>query len=69
MCLDMRFKPEVEKLMKDVAGIKARGDKARALALKKLYVDVDGDKKKLLDTIAARWLRAPKASFVYAVDL
>jgi hypothetical protein len=32
-------------------------------------VDDKADKKKLLDVVTERWLRAPKASFVYAVDL
>ena len=64
-----KFKPEVEKLMKDVAGIKARGDKERAQQLKKQFVDVEGEKKKLMAIMTERWLRAPKASFVYAIDL
>ena len=33
------------------------------------YVDVTGDKKKILDTITERLNRAPKPSFVYAVKL
>jgi hypothetical protein len=71
-CMDLhldKFPAEVKKLMTDVAGIKARGDKKRALELKKRYVDVDGERKALLDTIRERWLRAPKASFVYAIDM
>jgi hypothetical protein len=64
-----KMQAPIVELMKEVAGIKSRGDKARAEALKKAYVDVDGDKKLLLDTIRERWLRAPKASFVYGVDL
>ena len=69
-CLELKldkFPAVVETLMKDVAGIKARGDKRGAEKLKKAYVDVDGERKKLMDTITERWLRAPKASFVYAV--
>jgi hypothetical protein len=71
-CMELhldKFPVEVKKLMTDVAGIKARGDKKRALELKKRYVDVDGERKALLDTIRERWLRAPKASFVYAIDM
>ena len=54
-------------LMTDVARIKGRGDKARADALIKSYVDVTGDKKKVHDVITERMNRAAKASFVYAV--
>ncbi|MEQ9318573.1 MAG: hypothetical protein RIF41_05415, partial [Polyangiaceae bacterium] len=69
-CIELhleKFPKEVEGLMKDVAGIKARGDVPRAKRLMKSYVDVEGEKKKLLDTIQERWLRAPKATFVYSV--
>jgi hypothetical protein len=59
----------IETLMKDVAQIKAKGDKARAEVLLKEYVDVTGDRKKLHDVIAERLNRAPKASFVYAFKL
>jgi hypothetical protein len=59
----------IEALMKDVAQIKARGDKARAETLLKEYVDVSGDRKKLHDVISERLNRAPKASFVYAFKL
>jgi hypothetical protein len=71
-CLELKLDklpPVVEALMKEVGGIKARGDKRAADKLKKAYVDVAGDRKKLLDTITERWLRAPKASFVYSVKL
>lgn len=56
-------------LMKRVAGIKARGDKADALALRKEFVDDDGAWKTLRGKITERWLRSPKATFVYSVDL
>jgi hypothetical protein len=62
------FPAAVEALMKDVGGIKARGDKARAEVLVKTYVDDKGARKALLETITDRWLRAPKASFVYSID-
>lgn len=71
-CMTMhlaKFPPAVEALMREVAGIKGSGDKKRAEQLKAELVDVDGDKKKLLDVIRERWLRAPKASFVYAIEM
>ncbi len=54
-------------MMKLVAGIKARGDKAAALALIAKYVD----SKAIVphDMLAERYLRFPRASYVYAVDL
>ena len=57
----------VDELMKVTAGIKARGDVAAAKALIARYVD--SDKVVPHKTIAERFLRFPKASFVYAVDL
>lgn len=57
-------------LMGNVAQIKAQGDKARAEALITPYVaDDSGEFAKLRATIAERWLRVPKAAFVYAVRL
>ncbi len=53
-------------LMKDVAGIKARGDKAAAEALIKKYVDGTVVPH---DTIKERYLRYPKANFVYSVAM
>jgi hypothetical protein len=64
-----KFPSAVEGLMKEVASIKASGDKERAVKLVKDFVDVSDDKKRLLDTIRTRWLRAPKASFVYAIEM
>ena len=55
-----------DELMRVTAGIKARGDLALA---KKLLADyVDGPKLPHA-IIAERWLRQPRGSFVYAVDL
>ena len=62
-----KMTPAIAALMTDVARIKGRGDKARADALIKSYVDVTGDKKKVHEVITERMNRAPKASFVYAV--
>ncbi len=61
------FKPAVDKLASVAFGIKARGERGAAEKLQSKYVDADGDWKKLRETIATRWLRAPKASFVYAI--
>ncbi|HUJ56954.1 MAG TPA: hypothetical protein VLX92_00520 [Kofleriaceae bacterium] len=52
-------------MMKTVAGIKARGDTAAAAALFAKYVDSDAVVPHR--PIAERFLRFPKASFVYAV--
>lgn len=62
------FAKAAAKLMKVVAQIKARGDVAGAKALRADFVDAESRKARL-STIRERWLRAPKASFVYAVDL
>jgi len=70
-CLEIhteKFAPLTKKLMEISAGIKSRGDVEGAKKLKASYVDVDGDKKKLLETIRERWLRAPKATFVYSIE-
>lgn len=55
------------KLMKIVAGIKGRGDKKLAETLIRDYVDATGEPKTHHERIRKRVLRAPKASFVYAV--
>ena len=60
-------------LMRDVAQVKGKGDKARAEALIKEFVDMTddkkGDKKKVHEVITERMTRAPKASFVYSIKL
>lgn len=61
--------PSIEKLMRRVAGIKARGDKPDAEALRKTHVEDPGTWQQLRETIRLRWLRVPKASYVYAVWL
>jgi hypothetical protein len=55
----------IDKLMKIVGDIKAKGDKAAAEELAKKYVDGDVVPMKL---IAERLLRYPKVNFVYAVE-
>ena len=62
------FPAAVSELMGTVAGIKARGDVKGALQLKADFVDAEA-RQPLLTTIQERWLRAPKASFVYSVEL
>ena len=58
----------VEKLEKTALQIKAKGDKKAAAALIKKYVDDKGDWSALRETIAERWLRAEKGTFVYAIQ-
>jgi len=56
----------VDDMLKAVAGIKARGDKAGAEALVAKYVD---DSKVVPhETISERFLKFPKASFVYSLQ-
>ncbi len=59
--------PVVQTLMTLVAGIKARGDKALAEALRDEFVEAPGQWAELRLTIRERWLRAPRASYVYAI--
>jgi hypothetical protein len=59
--------PVAKEMMKDVAGIKARGDKAAAEALIAKYVDAETVVPHKL--ISERFLRHPKPSFVYSVAL
>jgi len=56
----------IDELMGQVAGIKARGDKAAAEALAAKYVDGSVVPVAL---IGARLLRYPKVNFVYSLDL
>lgn len=56
----------VEALATRIVKVKAKGDKKDALAMKAAYVDAKDDWSDLRGVIAERWLRAPKASFVYA---
>ncbi|CAN5773763.1 hypothetical protein BH11MYX3_BH11MYX3_01410 [soil metagenome] len=58
--------PAVNEMMKVVAGIKARGDRKAAEALIKRYVDGKVVPHK---TVQERFLRFPKASFVFNVTL
>lgn len=71
-CLSLsldEFPKVVEALMEEVLIIKARGDKPRAEKLKAEHVDAAGPGKELLEVIRERWLRAPKATFVYSIEM
>lgn len=70
-CMDIdaaKFRAAVPKLAKITVGLKARGDKKVAEKLVKDYIESQAakDQQKI---IAERWLRAPKASFIYSVKL
>ena len=56
----------VDGLAKRVFQIKARGDRKGAEALIAKHVDAKDEWAALREVITERWLRAPKASFVYA---
>jgi hypothetical protein len=64
-----KFPAAVKKLAVATVGVKARGDKKLAAALREEFIDKDGAPKQLLGVITERWLRAPKASFVYSIEL
>jgi len=64
-----KLPPATEALATTVLAIKGRNDKAGALALKARFVDDAGPWSALRATIQERWLRAPKASFVYAIRM
>ncbi|MBK9260834.1 MAG: hypothetical protein IPM54_13570 [Polyangiaceae bacterium] len=61
------FPAASKKLLTTVARIKASGDKPAAEALVALYVDAGSPYAGMKNTITERWLREPKASFVYSV--
>jgi len=64
-----KFKPAIEELEKVVLVIKAKGDKDAAVKLRTEHVDADGEWKRLRETVRERWLRVPKTSFVYAIEM
>jgi len=61
------FPAASKKLMGIVAKIKGSGDKPGAEALVAKYVDAPGAYADLKQTITDRWLRQPKASFLYSI--
>jgi len=69
-CLEIDFKKmpaAIQALETKVLQIKATGDKAGAEKLKALFVDAKDDFAKVKDAVTERWLRAPKATFVYSL--
>ncbi len=71
-CFEMSidaWKPAVDGLAHRVLQTKARADKAEAEKMKAEFVDARDDWEKLRATITERWLRAPKATFVYSLKL
>ena len=69
-CIEIDFKAlpvAVKSFETAVLQIKASGDKARAEQLKAKFVDAKDDFAQVKATITERWLRAPKASFVYSI--
>ncbi len=70
-CFDVdlvKWGPAVKDLAKIVFGVKGRGDKALAEKTRDEWVSDGTTWATLRGTIKERWLRAPKASFVYAID-
>jgi hypothetical protein len=71
-CVEINFEAlpaAIESLETTVLQIKASGDKKRAEELKAQFVDADDEFARIKSTLTERWLRAPKASFVYSVRL
>jgi len=69
-CIEIHFdkwNTGVTDLARQVLQIKSKGDRAGAELLKKKWVDDDGAFKQFRETVAQRWLRTPKSTFVYAL--
>ena len=69
-CIEIDFEAlpaAVKSFETAVLEIKASGDKARAEQLKAQFVDAKDDFASVKAAITERWLRAPKASFVYSI--
>jgi hypothetical protein len=69
-CLEIDFKKmpaAIEALETAVLRIKARADKAAAEKLKADFVDGKNDFAAIKDIVTDRWLRAPKATYVYSL--
>jgi hypothetical protein len=69
-CLEIDFERlphAVQALEATVLQIKARGDKTGAERLKAKFVDAKDDYATTKATIAERWQRAPRATFVYSL--
>jgi hypothetical protein len=71
-CLEINYEQlpkAIEAFETRVLRIKGSGDKKDAEALKAEFVDAKDDFANLKSTIQERWLRSPKASFVYSVRM
>jgi hypothetical protein len=69
-CFELDFdkwKPTVDALARRVLMAKSRGDRKDAEKMKADFVDAKDDWASMRDVITERWLRAPKATFVYSV--
>jgi hypothetical protein len=69
-CLEIDYQkmPEaIRALETKVLQIKATGDKAGAEKMRTAFVDAKDDFAKIKDAVTERWLRAPKATFVYSL--
>ena len=69
-CIEVNFEklsPAIETFETTVLKIKGSGDKKTAEELKAQYVDAKDEYAQIRQTIAERWLRTPKASFVYSI--
>ena len=69
-CFDVdnaAWKPAVDEMATIVLGIKGRGDKALAESTRDTWISEGTPWAALRGVIQERWLRAPKASFVYAI--
>lgn len=62
-----KLSPAIAAIERLALGIKARGDRKRALELRDEFVDRDGEWKQLRRLIAERWLRQPNATFVFSI--
>ncbi|MGV3623046.1 MAG: hypothetical protein ACO1OB_19660 [Archangium sp.] len=62
-----KWKPAVDTLANRVLKAKGKADKKDAEAMKATFVDAKDPWATLRSTIAERWTRAPKATFVYSV--
>jgi hypothetical protein len=70
-CFDVdttKWQPVVEELARDTIGVKGRGDRATAEKIRDTWVTEGTPWAGLRGEIKERWLRAPKASFVYSFD-
>ena len=62
-----KWAPTIDALAARVLKIKARGDRADAEEMKSAFVDAKDEWARYKGVISERWLRAPKATFVYSV--